>query len=221
MRPHPFDLCWALNGNASEVSTRCAPAFAVCPQPTGLPRRHAAVRVLSLERPLQNPPDPHTSPCCPSPCLKSRHPILNFFFLLINLEETLEIFCVRQGLSRQVEATLRPDERMRQATQRSAPAGPTGTPWMRTGLEWLGHGVEAETCGRKGRSWRRGLAETEEKVPCTDPPPRICPQASFRSLPFVEPSPEPAARDPQSRSLWGSEPRSRAGTCGVQVCKTS
>ena len=67
-----------------------------------------AVCELGLERPPGGSPDTQISPSLP--VTLSEILLLNcwiLFFFLFNAEAALEIICVRQGLTRKVEATFR------------------------------------------------------------------------------------------------------------------
>lgn len=77
--------------------------------PWVLPQRNAAVWVLSLERPPEGQPDPQMSPSLP--VTMPEIPRLNsWIFFFFNLEETLEVICVHQSLTKKVEATFRLDK---------------------------------------------------------------------------------------------------------------
>lgn len=154
--------------------------------PWVFPQKNATVCLMSLEGPPKGPLNPQISPMLPATMPEIL--LLNsWIFPPINLEETLEIMCVSQGLTRQVEATFRLDKRTCPTAQRSAPVGATGIPriedrvgvLVEPGPWWAGVGDRMGAEPSRGPA--SGDAEREGAYPSPTTP-------SLPSSPAPEPS---------------------------------
>lgn len=175
-------------------------------------------------------PDTHISPSLP--VTRHESPLLNsWIFFLVNQEETLEITCVSQGLTRLVEATFRLDKRgnvggsTEISTSRShwhprdrgksggASGAGSGPPHgARAAVIWSrsqdgSQAMEEERLLPELQGGREGRDDTLGQ-PLTPSLPSSLPPEPF-VVPLAEPSQHPADGEPGSCSLCGLAP---AGT---------